>query len=132
MSALLEMGEHESAAVRDAEEMLSYFKLPEDLWDIYPNTFSGGERLRLNLAHAMFLAIAQILPVPVDLIRQNPAGIMPFPFPEPLCHHWQILRLVVGVKGKTLQSGPSVRHTDVQLRAEFPPSLEQWGAGTVD
>jgi ABC-type lipoprotein export system ATPase subunit len=29
--------------------MLSYFKLPEYLWDIYPNTFSGGERLRLNL-----------------------------------------------------------------------------------
>ena len=28
-----------------------YFRLPEDLWDIYPNTFSGGERLRLNLAH---------------------------------------------------------------------------------
>jgi len=44
---------------------------------------------------------------------------MPFPFPEPLCHHWQILRLVVGVKGKTLQSGPAVRHTDVQLRAKF-------------
>jgi sulfate adenylyltransferase subunit 2 len=24
-----------------------------ELWDIYPQTFSGGERLRLNLAHAM-------------------------------------------------------------------------------
>ncbi len=36
-----------------AEEMLAYFKLPEKLWDIYPNTFSGGEKLRLNLAHAM-------------------------------------------------------------------------------
>lgn len=53
MSALLEIGESESAAARDAEEMLSYFKLPEELWDIYPNTFSGGERLRLNLAHTM-------------------------------------------------------------------------------
>lgn len=38
---------------RKAEEMLSYFRLPEALWDLYPNTFSGGERLRLNLAHAM-------------------------------------------------------------------------------
>ena len=36
-----------------AEEMLRYFKLSETLWDIYPNTFSGGEKLRLNLAHAM-------------------------------------------------------------------------------
>jgi alpha-D-ribose 1-methylphosphonate 5-triphosphate synthase subunit PhnL len=53
MGALLEMGEEESTAARDAEEMLAYFKLPEELWDIYPNTFSGGERLRLNLAHAM-------------------------------------------------------------------------------
>lgn len=33
--------------------MLAYFRLQEELWDIYPQTFSGGERLRLNLAHAM-------------------------------------------------------------------------------
>lgn len=39
-----------------AEEMLRYFKLSETLWDIYPNTFSGGEKLRLNLAHAMVKA----------------------------------------------------------------------------
>lgn len=36
-----------------AEDMLRTFRLPEALWDLYPNTFSGGERLRLNLAHAM-------------------------------------------------------------------------------
>ncbi len=52
-NALLEMGEDEKAAERESAEMLSYFRLPENLWDIYPNTFSGGERLRLNLAHAM-------------------------------------------------------------------------------
>lgn len=39
-----------------AEDMLRYFKLSETLWDIYPNTFSGGEKLRLNLAHAMVKA----------------------------------------------------------------------------
>jgi alpha-D-ribose 1-methylphosphonate 5-triphosphate synthase subunit PhnL len=33
--------------------MLAYFKMPEELWDMYPATFSGGERLRLNLAHTM-------------------------------------------------------------------------------
>lgn len=53
MSALLEMGESEAAAAEKGEEMLSYFRLPENLWDVYPNTFSGGERLRLNLAHTM-------------------------------------------------------------------------------
>lgn len=53
MNALLDMGENEQIAEEKAIEMLSYFKLPEKLWDIYPNTFSGGERLRLNLAHTM-------------------------------------------------------------------------------
>lgn len=53
MNALLESGCSEEKAREKAEEMLSYFRLPENLWDIYPNTFSGGERLRLNLAHTM-------------------------------------------------------------------------------
>jgi alpha-D-ribose 1-methylphosphonate 5-triphosphate synthase subunit PhnL len=52
-NALLEMNEDPARAEKAAEEMLFYFRLPEALWDIYPNTFSGGERLRLNLAHAM-------------------------------------------------------------------------------
>ncbi|SHI20243.1 alpha-D-ribose 1-methylphosphonate 5-triphosphate synthase subunit PhnL [Sporobacter termitidis DSM 10068] len=53
MSALLEMNEDPARAETAAEEMLAYFRLPAALWDIYPNTFSGGERLRLNLAHTM-------------------------------------------------------------------------------
>ncbi len=53
MNALLDMGENEKTAEIKTGEMLSYFRLPERLWDIYPNTFSGGERLRLNLAHTM-------------------------------------------------------------------------------
>lgn len=53
MSALLEMGESAEKAESEAKEMLSYFRLAENLWDVYPNTFSGGERLRLNLAHTM-------------------------------------------------------------------------------
>lgn len=52
-NALLEMGVEANIAENETKEMLSYFKLPENLWDIYPNTFSGGERLRLNLAHTM-------------------------------------------------------------------------------
>lgn len=53
MNALLDMGIDTEEAENNAKEMLSYFRLPENLWDIYPVTFSGGERLRLNLAHAM-------------------------------------------------------------------------------
>lgn len=53
MNALIDMGVNTEAAEAAAEEMLTYFRLPENLWDIYPATFSGGERLRLNLAHAM-------------------------------------------------------------------------------
>ena len=53
MNALIDMGIDAESAERDAEEMLVYFRLPEKQWDIYPATFSGGERLRLNLAHAM-------------------------------------------------------------------------------
>ena len=53
MSALLEIGTEAGEAERRAREMLAYFRLQEELWDIYPQTFSGGERLRLNLAHAM-------------------------------------------------------------------------------
>lgn len=53
MNALSEMGEPAAKAEATAKEMLAYFRLPENLWDVYPNTFSGGERLRLNLAHTM-------------------------------------------------------------------------------
>ena len=67
----------------------------------------------------VLLTESQILPVPVDLIRQNPAGVVSLPFPELLCHRRQVSRFVVGVKGEALQSGPAVYHTDVQLRAEF-------------
>jgi ABC-type phosphonate transport system, ATPase component len=53
MGPLYEVGCDSISARTKAEEMLAYFRLPEKLWDLYPNTFSGGERLRLNLAHAM-------------------------------------------------------------------------------
>ena len=53
MNALVDMGMDAWNAEADAKDMLAYFRLPENLWDIYPTTLSGGERLRLNLAHAM-------------------------------------------------------------------------------
>jgi len=53
MNALVDMGIDNVEAEVEAKEMLTYFRLPENLWDIFPTTLSGGERLRLNLAHAM-------------------------------------------------------------------------------
>jgi alpha-D-ribose 1-methylphosphonate 5-triphosphate synthase subunit PhnL len=51
--AFLETGVGEEAATAEAESSLSFFELPRTLWDAYPGTFSGGEKLRLNLARAM-------------------------------------------------------------------------------
>lgn len=50
--ALLEMGEAEGVAQVEAEKALTHFELEQELWDTYPNTFSGGEKLRLNIAMA--------------------------------------------------------------------------------
>ncbi|GGJ54624.1 phosphonate C-P lyase system protein PhnL [Virgibacillus salexigens] len=50
--ALLEMGEPTAIAKIEAEKALNHFELDRELWDTYPNTFSGGEKLRLNIAMA--------------------------------------------------------------------------------
>lgn len=50
---LLEMGFEKEYAEAEAEKMLSHFELDKELWDSYPNTFSGGEKLRVNIAKAM-------------------------------------------------------------------------------
>ena len=51
--AVLEMGRDESYASSEAEAMLTHFQLDKELWDSYPVNFSGGEKLRLNIAAAM-------------------------------------------------------------------------------
>lgn len=53
LEAIIEMGSDGVRAREQAKDMLAHFKLPETLWDSYPRTFSGGEKLRLNLAQAM-------------------------------------------------------------------------------
>ncbi|MDR2109208.1 MAG: ATP-binding cassette domain-containing protein [Coriobacteriales bacterium] len=40
-------------AQRETERLLRHFELAEELWGLYPLTFSGGEKLRLNIAAAM-------------------------------------------------------------------------------
>ena len=51
-NALLEMGSTEEVASEEAEKALAHFEIDPKLWDSYPNTFSGGEKLRLNIAMA--------------------------------------------------------------------------------
>lgn len=51
--ALLEMGQNATYSKSHAEEMLEHFQLDKTLWDSYPLNFSGGEKLRLNIARAM-------------------------------------------------------------------------------
>jgi len=51
--AVSEMGYEGDYAEREAVRMLEHFELGRKLWDGYPVTFSGGEKLRLNIARAM-------------------------------------------------------------------------------
>ncbi|MEK3853968.1 phosphonate C-P lyase system protein PhnL [Cytobacillus sp. FSL H8-0458] len=51
--AIVEMGRDQIHAGKETEQMLSHFELDPELWDSYPATFSGGEKLRLNIARAM-------------------------------------------------------------------------------
>jgi alpha-D-ribose 1-methylphosphonate 5-triphosphate synthase subunit PhnL len=37
----------------ETRRLLAHFDLPMALWELYPRTFSGGEKLRLNIAIAM-------------------------------------------------------------------------------
>lgn len=53
VQAILEMGRAKDEAEYEAERMLEHFELDRELWDSYPATFSGGEKLRLNIARAM-------------------------------------------------------------------------------
>jgi alpha-D-ribose 1-methylphosphonate 5-triphosphate synthase subunit PhnL len=52
-AAALETGMGREEAGAEAERMLLHFELGRELWDSYASTFSGGEKLRLNIARAM-------------------------------------------------------------------------------
>ena len=52
-NSVLETNNNLGYAHAEAIKILSHFELSKELWDTYPNTFSGGEKLRLNIARAM-------------------------------------------------------------------------------
>lgn len=51
--SLLETGASREVATEEAKKALMHFDLDEALWNNYPNNFSGGEKLRLNIARAV-------------------------------------------------------------------------------
>lgn len=51
--AVVEMGRPQEEARQAAEDALTHFELDRELWDSYPNTFSGGQKLRLNISCAI-------------------------------------------------------------------------------
>jgi alpha-D-ribose 1-methylphosphonate 5-triphosphate synthase subunit PhnL len=51
--AVRESGGSEESARGESEQMLSHFQIDPGLWDGYVSTFSGGEKLRVNIARAM-------------------------------------------------------------------------------
>jgi len=52
LEALEAIGIQGAVAEQRAKDILEHFQLPSSLWHTYPRTFSGGEKLRLNLAQA--------------------------------------------------------------------------------
>ncbi|WP_226479878.1 phosphonate C-P lyase system protein PhnL [Natrinema amylolyticum] len=50
---LVEQGVDPEDARSTARDLLSALSVPEELWQAYPATFSGGERQRVNLAQAL-------------------------------------------------------------------------------
>ena len=78
-------------------------------------TFLGSSQSRTGKPDTMLLAIAEIISVSVDLVRQNAGRVMSFPLPEPFCHCLQISCFVVGIERVTLQTSPAIHNTDVQL-----------------
>jgi alpha-D-ribose 1-methylphosphonate 5-triphosphate synthase subunit PhnL len=50
---LVTRGYGRAAALEKAEKYLTRVRIPSSLWDMYPSTFSGGEKQRINIIQAL-------------------------------------------------------------------------------
>jgi len=66
---LLSRGVGEVEATRRAREMLARMNLPESLWGLPPQTFSGGEQQRVNIARSL------VDPAPILLLDEPTASL---------------------------------------------------------
>ena len=102
---------HATFTLRQTESALHFHALalsPIVLSLVSGFTLLGPPQSRAGKTDPMRLAIADILPVSIDFVRQDPAGVMPLSRSESLCHFPQISRLIVGVNRKGADGEPEI------------------------
>jgi alpha-D-ribose 1-methylphosphonate 5-triphosphate synthase subunit PhnL len=87
MEPLMIRGVSRGDALDRAKEMLSRSGLGKHLWDMYPATFSGGEKQRLNILHA-------IISKPRLLLLDEPTASLD------RTHKERIMEMILKLKGE--------------------------------
>jgi alpha-D-ribose 1-methylphosphonate 5-triphosphate synthase subunit PhnL len=100
--ALIQQGVDKNEAGKSAKNMLSRLLIPDRLFDIYPSTFSGGEKQRVNIAHALVKKTELLLiDEPTASLDKRARGI--------------VLEEILGLKKKGI-SVIGIFHDDKELR----------------
>ena len=74
---LLDIGCETKAALKKGEEILETLKIPKNLWNLSPLTFSGGEQQRVNIARGFIYNYPYLLlDEPTASLDQNNKNIV--------------------------------------------------------